>query len=157
MQPATAAQAISSATATLYRPLGSVMVRAPLLPVEAYLELADPERLRAIVADARVRRALAVGSTSLLAALDRSQQSPPTRRDAERMRTKLLRYLIRMSTRPTPFGLFAGVALTSWGTSSTLRIRATDATSRMRPDTAWLMKLVGEAEADLAIRRRLRR
>jgi thiopeptide-type bacteriocin biosynthesis protein len=154
MQPTTPAQPISRAT-TLYRPLDCVMVRAPLLPVEAYVDLADPERQRALLADARVRRALAVGSTSLLAALDRSRQSPPTRRDDERMRTKLLRYLVRMSTRPTPFGLFAGIALTSWGERSTLRVRATDAASRMRPDMAWLITLVMQAERDLDVRRRL--
>jgi class I lanthipeptide synthase len=156
MQPTTLAQPTSSTTMTLYRPLDWVMVRAPLLPVEAYVDLADPERQLAMLADARLRRALAVGSTSLLAALDRSRQSPLTRRDDERMRTKLLRYLIRMSTRPTPFGLFAGIALTSWGESSTLRVRATDATSRMRPDMAWLMTLVVQAEADPVVRKRLR-
>lgn len=156
MPPTTLARPVLSATTTLYRPLDAVMVRAPLLPIEAYLDLASTERREALLTDPRVRRALAVGSVSLLTALDRSRQLPPARRDDERMRAKLLRYLIRMSTRPTPFGLFAGVALTSCGEQTTLRVRATDATPRMRPDMAWLMTLVAEAEANGAIRTRLR-
>jgi lantibiotic biosynthesis protein len=71
------------------------------------------------------------------------------------MRAKLRRYQIRMSTRPTPYGLFAGVALASWGEKTDLRIRATLARTRTRPDMAWLMNLVMSAEADPAIRRHL--
>jgi thiopeptide-type bacteriocin biosynthesis protein len=78
-----------------------------------------------------------------------------TPRDADRMRAKLRRYQIRMATRPTPYGLFAGVALASWGENTDLAVRATSARTRTRPDMAWLMNLVMSAEADPAIRRHL--
>jgi thiopeptide-type bacteriocin biosynthesis protein len=148
--------AASSASELLYEPVDFLTVRAPLLPVEAYLALADETRQRELLSDPRVRTALAVGSTSLVGAIDRFQEAGLTRRDAERMRAKLRRYQIRMSTRPTPYGLFAGVALTSWGEKTDLRIRATAAGTRTRPDMAWLMNLLMAAEADPAIRKHLR-
>src|SRR5262245_40777241 len=98
--------------AHLYEPLGFVMVRAPLLPVEKYLSLGSAEgsdgadgrsaeQVGALVTcDADVRRALAVGSSNLLSELDRRA---PSGRKGRRAQGKYLRYLIRMSTRPTPF------------------------------------------------------
>ncbi len=147
--------AASNAHERLYQPLDFVTVRAPLLPVECYRALADQKRQLDLLSDPRMLSALAVGSASLLAAIDRFSQSGLTQRDADRMRAKLRRYQIRMSTRPTPYGLFAGVALASWGENTDLRICATLARTRTRPDMAWLMNLVMSAEADPAIRRHL--
>ncbi len=67
----------------------------------------------------RARLAIAVGSLSLLDELDRPVSS---QRDALKREKKVLRYLIRMSTRPTPYGLFAGVALGRWGNRTDLSI-----------------------------------
>jgi hypothetical protein len=130
-------------TGPLYEPLDFVLVRAPLLPVEAYLGLSAqpgqdgetdgpgtltpwPAGARAL-GDPRIRRALAVGSQALLAAVERAEHSKLSPRDAARLNAKLLRYLVRMSTRPTPFGLFAGVALGRWGPSTDLSIEKTAA------------------------------
>src|SRR5918998_671589 len=98
-----------------YRPLDHLVVRAPLLPVEAFQALtgdgiapagSGPVPWDGVAGWARplVRRALAVASPSLLAALDRPS---PNGDAADRARDSLLRYLVRMATRPTPFGLFA--------------------------------------------------
>jgi thiopeptide-type bacteriocin biosynthesis protein len=142
----------------LYRPLDFFMVRAPRLPVQSYLDLADPTRDRqmSMVNDANVQRALAVGSASLVDALERFKRSGLTQRDADRMRSKLLRYQIRMSTRPTPFGMFAGVALAQWGQATDLRIVSTCARTRTRPDMAWLIEFVISTEAIMAVRKQLR-
>jgi thiopeptide-type bacteriocin biosynthesis protein len=146
----------SSAQSCLYAPLDSVMVRAPLLPMQSYFELADRERQLALLSDPKIRSAIAVGSSSLSGAMERFQQSGLTQRDADHMRAKLLRYQIRMSTRPTPFGLFAGVAVAKWGDATDIKIKTTCAKTQTRPDMAWLMKLVFEAESDPAVRKRLR-
>src|SRR5439155_20650034 len=145
----------SITTALLYQPLDFVVVRAPLLSVEAYLDLGDEERQVALLSDPHVRRAIAVGSPSLAGAMERFKQAGLTRRDADRMRAKLLRYQIRMSTRPTPFGLFAGVALSDWGAVTDLTVRSSCMQTRTRPDMAQLMAMVMAAEANPAIRRRL--
>jgi thiopeptide-type bacteriocin biosynthesis protein len=99
-----------------------------------------------------VRRALAVGSLSLLGALERATASGTA---ADRARSRFLRYLIRMSTRPTPFGLFAGVAIGYWGSSTDIRIEP-EIRTRTRPDMAWLMNFVFRLEARPEIRTELK-
>jgi thiopeptide-type bacteriocin biosynthesis protein len=141
---------------SLYKPLDFYLARAPLLPVQVYGELGAEQRRIALASDPLVRRALAAGSASLLDAIERHKRGSLTKRDADRMRAKLLRYEIRMATRPTPFGLFAGVAMGGWGSHTDFSIRSTCARTKTRPDMAWLMALVHSAEAIPAVRRRLR-
>jgi hypothetical protein len=117
-------------------------VRAPVLPVEAYLGLTPGAPL-----DPLVRTALTVGSRDLLPQLDR--------KDTKRGRATLLRYLIRMSTRPTPYGLFAAVGLAGLGAATDLRIAGACRT-RTRPDMEWLLGLVRRLEARPEVRRELR-
>src|SRR5215472_11058667 len=102
----------------LYQPLDYFLLRAPLLPVECYRTLACPDTgqdyMRPISLaeqNPAIRRALMVGSVSLSDALDASLEGASHRETY--LSGKILRYLIRMSTRPTPFGMFAGIALGS--------------------------------------------
>ncbi|HWC28057.1 MAG TPA: lantibiotic dehydratase family protein, partial [Solirubrobacteraceae bacterium] len=136
----------------LYEPVGWVMVRAPLLPVDAYPALARAEETAA--RDPLVRTAIAVGSRELLPELDRAGSR--SARDRQRLRAKLLRYLIRMSTRPTPYGLFAGVGLADVGDATDLRIADAPPRTRTRPDMEWLLALVARLEARPEVRRELR-
>src|SRR5262249_22066061 len=105
--------------------------------------------------DPQVERALAVGSSSLLTTLERFKHKGLSPRDTELMRAKLLRYQIRMSTRPTPFGLFAGVTLALWGDVTDLSVKSTCAATKTRPDMAWLMAFVASIEANSAVRKQL--
>jgi thiopeptide-type bacteriocin biosynthesis protein len=98
---------------------------------------------------------LAVGSLALLDAVERAEHSKLSARDAARLDAKLLRYLIRMSTRPTPFGLFAGVALGRWGPGTNLSIEKTAARTRTRLDMAWLLSFVFDLEALPEVRKQL--
>ena len=140
----------------IYQPLDFAVVRVPLLPVEAYLSLGQQGDPFALLNDPRVRRAVAAGSVSLLHALDRHEQSASTPKETERLKATLLRYLIRMSTRPTPYGLFAGSASVSTADRTDLTVTSTFGGSHTRPDMEWLMELVATAESDHAIRRSLR-
>jgi len=146
----------------LYKPLDWALVRAPLLPVEAYLALGQPPAGgfangkhapdARLPDDPRICTALAVGGGNLYDVLSRADASGKSDPDAG---AKLLRYLIRMSTRPTPYGLFAGVALARWGSETDLSLAATRPRTRTRPDMAWLLRLVMEAESRPEVRRRL--
>ena len=138
-----------------YRPLDHLVVRAPLLPVDVYLGLRDRPPDPAACSgglDPVVRRALALASPSLLGALDRARPGGP---GVARLEGKLLRYLIRMATRPTPFGLFAGVGVARWGDRTDLAIGGPPRT-RTRLDMEWLLGLVLRLEADPEVRRHLR-
>ncbi|MGW7582517.1 lantibiotic dehydratase [Kitasatospora sp. NPDC054768] len=113
------------------------VLRTPLLPLEALLGLGEglaaarcgghPDlvgaavrrdrlrvraRLRALYGRADVREALSVASSSLTTGLDTWEHSPDSRR-GRNAEHSLLRYLARMSARPTPFGLFAGCSVGS--------------------------------------------
>lgn len=149
---------------SLFEPLDFVMVRAPLLPVEAYLALSDSLRCdkgegnplfeddSLVPRDPRIRWALAVGSSALLDDLERSL---PSSKDVDHLKGKLLRFLIRMSTRPTPYGLFAGVALGQWGQETDLALSAERPYTRTRPDMSWLLTIVQALESRLDIRQHL--
>lgn len=96
--------------------------------------------------------ALATASSSLHDALRRP---PSERRRADKAEAKLLRYLIRMSTRPTPFALFAGVAVCRWAAHTDLELAEAPPLTRTRPDMSWLLSLVFKLESDVRIRREL--
>jgi hypothetical protein len=64
-----------------------------------------------VVSDPVVRRAMAVASQSLFEQLARTPSRPST---ARRWRLAVLRYLIRMSTRPTPYGFERGSRPIRW-------------------------------------------
>ncbi|MFJ6382578.1 lantibiotic dehydratase [Kitasatospora sp. NPDC092039] len=138
----------------LYRPLGWAMVRAPLLPADALAvagTATDGDTLTP--ADPRVRLAVQVASHDLAAALART---PPDDPAARRLRGKLARYLIRMCTRPTPFGVFAGVGLVRWTDHTDLALAPGRPHTRTRPDMAWLLGLVHRLEEDPDVRAGLR-
>jgi hypothetical protein len=143
--------------ATLYTALDFLLVRAPLLPIESYRDVRAAPRAHngsptLDPVDRQVRRALAIGSPSLLEALDRTA---PDDEKAARLTAKLRRFLIRMSTRPTPYGTFAGVALASWGKNTDLLLGAAPRT-RTRVDMDWLVQYVMTLDAQPAIRKQLK-
>ncbi len=160
----------------LYEPAGFVLVRTPLLPVdvshtlngqlqspttfqtasdgpmpalEAAIE-ADLQtlqaRLQSLVDAPLIQEAVLTGSPSLFHAIPRWQRAPQSSKGRQ-AQAKLFRYLIRMATRPTPFGLFAGVALSHVGSEMDLRIGArSQHRKRTRPDMQWLLHLVRSLE-----------
>jgi len=112
-----------------YNALGIGLLRAPILPSCVFGalgdELSDPNQLidaveaRACVPPGFVREAIRIASPDLWHALG----SP-----GARTLSSVRRYLIRMCTRPTPFGYFAGAAPFRWsrvsGDSSLRLVRA---------------------------------
>ena len=140
-----------------YEPLDWVLVRSPLLPIERYLELqgegqpGHEAELSRAVRDPVVQRAMAVASPSLFGQLGR----PPSRPSAlRRWRLAVLRYLIRMSTRSTPYGLNAAVSLARWGKETDLEL-SSDEVVRARLDMGLLAALIGELEGRREVVREL--
>ena len=140
----------------LFEPLGWAVIRAPLLPVGTRLEeaaAAEAEDRSLIPRNPRVRAALTTGSGHLLKALARTA---PDDDDAPAVRGKLLRYLIRMSARPTPYGMFAGVGLIRWSSETSLALADEPPRTRTRPDMEWLIELALALEQVPEIRSHLR-
>jgi len=162
--------------ASLLEPLGFVMIRVPLLPFDtvqqgldtplhspsvamrsdhdaaqlttalAHDAVATRSWLREKIAEPVTREAIFVGSPDLYRAISYWEQNPDSRKGRQ-AQINLLRYLTRMSTRPTPFGLFAGVALGSLGPAMDIHIGSLyHHRKRTRADMQWLLYLVRTLE-----------
>lgn len=137
---------------TLFEPLDFAVVRAPLLPVDALDAFTDGDNDLRNALSSEARAALAVASMTFSDALNKDAAGELRPRTESTLR----RYLIRMSTRPTPLGLFAAVGLANWGERTDIELIAGHRPRRTRPDAAWLMALVDRVESDPQIRRHLR-
>jgi hypothetical protein len=159
---------------TIYEPIGFIMIRTPLQPVDflyplinlplmssAFLNKTSSHTLSsafeqdlqatrtwlvASISDPIVNEAVLVGSPNLFQAIPRWKQNPGNKQ-GRRAQTKLLRYIIRMATRPTPFGIFAGVALGRIGPTTNIKIGALEQhQKRTRPDMQWFLYLIRDLE-----------
>ncbi|MDP1832071.1 MAG: lantibiotic dehydratase [Geothrix sp.] len=109
--------------------------------------------LREIIRRDAVREALALASPDLAsrlgAWLDGSLDTPA----AQNVERALLKYLSRMSSRSTPFGLFAGVSMGAWGSASHLSVGPWLACRKaMRLDWGVLEALVDRLEREPEVR-----
>jgi thiopeptide-type bacteriocin biosynthesis protein len=141
----------------LYRPVSGLVLRAPLLPASDHQDRACGPDAGAVRAwgDPAVRFAVQVASPDLTEALD-AATGGAARPVPSRAGSALQRYLIRASTRPTPFGGFAAAAVTTWADATDLRIPLADRPTRTRPDMAWLTAIARAVAEDPEHGRHLR-
>ncbi len=113
-------------------------------------------RLRALVARPLVREALFLASPSLDEAL-RAWESDPDHPRAHDVTDALVRYLTRMSARPTPFGLFSGCSTGALAPRTRLALGPDCAHRRhTRLDMHYLCALTEALERDPHLRSSLR-
>jgi thiopeptide-type bacteriocin biosynthesis protein len=154
-----------SASPGSYQPAGFFLLRAPVLPAAVYRSLTGDgspspggdlparraetrRRLRELMQLPRVVRAVHVASPSTTAALPYLADEPERSKRSARAYATVLRYLTRMTTRPTPYGLFAGVAMGRLADRTTLALAADPvARTRTRVDTGWLLGAIKAIEA----------
>lgn len=120
----------------------------------------DRERLRrrldTLAARPEVAEALFLASPSLFRALARWRRRPDGR-NGRRAEEALVRYLVRMTTRATPFGLFSGCSLARVGEGSRLALRPrSEYRRRSRLDMDYLFRLREDLGRDRSLRRALR-
>ena len=146
---------------TKYKACDFFTIRTPLLSITDYISMfSEPLALNTLLkeafADPILREALAVTSKDLLEAFDNAQLDAVSK-SAEQVRSSLLKYFIRLSTRPTPFGLFSGVSIGQFSNVSDITISDMRRHSkRARPDMEWVYGLIKKIEADINIRKKLR-
>lgn len=155
----------------LYVPADFYMLRAPALPAETFFRLAsqpagyDPallttdmeefhgemtrqcnQELRSLAAHESIEQAVAVASLSLFDGLQQLRHGDMSRK-TERVYSRFLRYVVRMCTRSTPFGLFAGVAMGTFADHSEVQL-AVPVIQRMRtrPAMKWLFTIITRLE-----------
>lgn len=128
-----------------HRSGGFFILRTPLLPFETLLDWAnagpDEEKLlahlRALAARPEVAEALALASADLSAALEEK----PSRK----VLLALARYVVRMSSRSTPFGLFAGCSVGTVGETTDLELPPLTAYARRTDPGLELLLRVSDA------------
>ncbi|MFD8500432.1 lantibiotic dehydratase [Amycolatopsis sp. NPDC059657] len=136
----------------LYRPSGFFMLRAATLPAEQLSAIAEHGRphLRELAALPRVEQALHVASPSLTRGL--AKLTGVTDKKSAKAYSSLLRYLTRMATRPTPYGLFAGVGMGDFSATASATLGpGVVAATRTRADVGWLLELIKSVETDSAL------
>ncbi len=136
----------------LYRCLDHFVIRTPILPVTDYPSAEDLVRVpptARIRDNEHARRAVVVSSLPLAASLLGPVRSE---RDRRRIESSILRYLIRLTTRPTPFGLNAGVALGRWGPVTDVRLADQPPEVHARVDMHALVHFVTDLESRTEIR-----
>jgi len=108
--------------------------------------------IRELAADQRFREALEVSSPDLARALrSAAGQLPAAGRRLDRLVGSLTAYQLRMTYRPTPFGLLAGIALGSAGRPAAGRLGGGHLIG-VRPDAGWLSEVVHGVERDAGVR-----
>jgi hypothetical protein len=145
----------------LYEPAGPAVTCTPLLPLDTFQALDVPlessvtvERdlaaqrrcLQRLLDNPIVHEAILVSDVDLFEAIPRWRQAPDGQENQE-TQARLLYHLIRLSTRPSPWDLFAGVAAGRIGSQMDVRLGPVEQSAkRTRPNLPWVMHLVGELE-----------
>jgi len=143
-------KAFGRRNAPLYEPLDGFLIRMPALSIEFYKELCEDLKFPGRIAKKHlrnrfIRNALALSSIEFFDALEKAIG---TKQMNEKAIAKLAYYLIRMSTRPTPYGLFSGVALGRWSNETNLRFKKKSIYFEARADMGWLLPLVSRIESN---------
>jgi thiopeptide-type bacteriocin biosynthesis protein len=100
-----------------------------------------------------VREAVALASPDLAARLGPWREGTLEHAAARNVDRALLKYVIRMSSRATPFGLFAGVSLGAWESASHLAVGTwRDCRKGVRLDWGVLETLVDRLEREPEVR-----
>ncbi len=107
---------------------------------------ATQDFLRVSIANPVLQEAILVGSPDLFQSLPTWLQEPSSKKGRQ-VAKNVLRYLVRMTTRPTPFGIFAGVSRGHLGPAMNLRIGSLEQNrKRTRLDMQWLLYIVRRLE-----------
>lgn len=133
----------------LFVPAPFFMVRAPLLPIEDFFSFlqkknVDSTLFSRFIDDQLVREAIAIASPTLYKALIEKKETSQTA-------ASLFKYLNRMCSRSTPFGLFSCVSMGSWGEKASAVLDFENLYKRARPDMEWLSLIIEQLCKDPSI------
>ncbi|KIO68335.1 hypothetical protein B4064_0974 [Caldibacillus thermoamylovorans] len=140
----------------IFKDIDTFMIRTPVLSVNIYLKFFDQklteeemkEHLLEICNDPFFRQSILAASKSLYnKMLDFCNGKKIKKYDY--FLKAIYKYLIRMSTRPTPFGLFAGIDFGEFTEETTsIKFGANKYKKFARPDLEWIMKIVKKLEQE---------
>lgn len=134
-----------------FSPFSTFVLRTPLLPVSFYTTLLkeyDRGKLFATLEEPVIKSALALASPELLRELEKYKDQPTTytQEKAKHLEQSLLKYIARISSRATPFGLFAGCTTGEFSSETAIQLAnkvafTTHTQFDMQFWTHWLLEL----------------
>lgn len=129
-----------------YKALNFFMMRNPVLSFEVYKDIFESnlsedkmlDKLISMANNSEIKEAIIVSSLSLNEAIDRLNSEKDINKK-DKIIQSIFKYIVRMSTRTTPYGLFSGVTTGRFGQSTELKINnIKQHKKRARPDMEWL-------------------
>lgn len=131
-----------------YNPFPTFIFRTPLFPFNVFINILDEEsicyeKLKSVIQQTVVAEALFLASPELYEQLKVWANGNNLEfKDNERFNQTIYKYLSRMSSRCTPFGLFAGCGVGKFGNETSVRLKkASEYERHTRLDMLYLCKL----------------
>ncbi|HEV7781399.1 MAG TPA: lantibiotic dehydratase [Chitinophagaceae bacterium] len=134
--------------------LDQLVLRTPAIP---FVPLLDEEKVNGLLLNTDFLEAIYLASPVLYNECIRLRDGQiQDEKEAQKIRTSLIKYFQRMYSRSTPFGLFSGCSLINWGESDTNIILPSDSFLRStRLDMHYLCALGQHLSSVPAIKERL--
>ncbi|MBW9173852.1 lantibiotic dehydratase [Clostridium estertheticum] len=137
----------------LYKNVNTFMIRTPLKPIDKYFEFfnntVDGEKAKEYVKelcnDPVFRESILVSSKSLYDTIINFTNGKDIKKQEYFFRS-IYKYLIRMSTRPTPFGLVSGVCFGNYSDKTSITYEDNQFKKFARPDLEWIMEILKKIE-----------
>lgn len=107
-----------------YNPFGSLTVRIPLFPLELFTSIFDKDKEKLtqnviqLIENKFFCEAIYLASPDLYYEIEKWTSIQPIEKN-EKLLNTIIKYIIRISTRSTPFGLFAGVGVKKFSKDDT--------------------------------------
>ncbi|WP_281999018.1 lantibiotic dehydratase [Priestia flexa] len=146
----------------LFLPLDFFMLRTPILPFNYFselfpsteLEISEQDNINKIFnfcSDEVIQEALSIANPSLLDSINNYCNIKKAKKKNNVVRSTS-RYLNRMTTRSTPFGLFSGICVGDFSNKTTINLKESNLyRKRTRPDMEWLFNFVSLIQKDFDV------
>ena len=145
-----------------YQNFPSFVLRSPLYPITFLDELitnktTSEAELKRICSFPEIQEAIFLASPNLFTKMKKwLENTLDDAKEEKRLPQSLMRYILRMCTRCTPFGLFAGFTLGKWGETSNVELPPREKYRRhTRLDMNYLCALALDLAKNPAIREKI--
>lgn len=131
-----------------YEMLDNFMVRTPNLPTNSYLDVFEEKvNIDKIINTPGFCEAVLIASPSLYETIKKYRNGEFIKKK-DQFIASLVKYYIRMTTRPTPFGNFSSSSMGRFGEETLVNYNTTNNKKRLRVDFQWLVEVIKEFEGN---------